>query len=261
MLEKLYKNEYERTRELVQAPDWYLEFGRVRKVRSLALGAIQAAFSGNITEAASLAKRQTIDIFEQLLAEHEVRLGIPGQDELDNHDEDREAISQIVIHHSSRAEGISLPNLSALQLLSLYVPRYQSKSAPVLNSQNQRQPIFSGHFNDKGEQVFYGYHWLVGKDGKKTRLLADDEIGWHAGNWEVNKRSAAICIDDDLAHSSPTDEALESVAQIIRDDYPAVEVTPTAIVGHNEATLSSTECPGDQFVDGWKSQLLERVAA
>ena len=63
MFEKLYKSEYESTKELVQNPDWYLEFGRVRKARMLGLGALQAAMAGNIREATNYAKQQTLDVF------------------------------------------------------------------------------------------------------------------------------------------------------------------------------------------------------
>ena len=257
MFEKLYKSEYESTKELVQNPDWYLEFGRVRKARMLGLGALQAAMSGNIREAADHAKQQTLNVFEQLLEEHSVRIGDPHTDELDNQDEDRQPITQIVIHHSSRAEGLSLSALNAMHLLRLYLPVYQNKQRPVLNSTGQHQPIYSGHFDEVGEQVFYGYHWKVGQDGRVDRLLDDSALGWHAGNWEVNKRSVGICIDDDLAHKNPTEDALNAVAAIISTHYADIATSESAIIGHKEA--SETACPGDHFIDGWKNELVRRV--
>jgi hypothetical protein len=259
MFEKLYKSEYERTKELVQAPDWYLEFGKVRQARLLGLGAVQAAFSGNITEAVNYSKQQMLDVFEQLLAEHEIRLGIPGEDELDNQDEAREAISQIVIHHSGRAEGLSLPTLSAMHLLRLYVPVYQNKENPVVTRDGKHQPIYSGHFDATGEQVFYGYHWKVNQDGEAIRLLDDSAVAWHAGNWEVNKRSIGICIDDDLEHKTPSDLALNAVADIIKSNYSTVRFDNEGIIGHNEASKSA--CPGDEFIGGWKNDLLQRTAS
>lgn len=255
MIEKIFQGELERTREMVQEPDWYLEFGRARKARLLGLGAAQAAFSGNIGQAAVYARRRMVDIFEQLLISHDVRLGIPGEDELDDQDEDRQSISQVVIHHSSRENGISLASLNALHLLNLYVPVYQNIRNPVLDSAGRHQPIYSEHFNELGEQVFYGYHWKVDQDGNATRLLNDEAIGWHAGNWEINKRSVGICIDDDLEHKSPTDASIESVAQILKDHYQQLEITGSTVIGHNEA--SKTACPGDEFLGGWKNRLLE----
>jgi hypothetical protein len=257
MFKKLYESEYDRTKELVNEPDWYLEFNKVRQVRLIGLGAVQAAFSGNVTEAVNYAKQQMLDVFEQLLSENNIRLGRPGEEELDNQDEGREAISQIVIHHSGRAEGLSLPALSAMHLLRLYVPVYQSTNNPVLNSKGDHQPIYSGHFNEAGEQVFYGYHWKVNQDGKTTRLLDDSALAWHAGDWDINKHSVAICIDDDLEHKSPTQDSLNSVADIIKNNYSFLPVSGKSVIGHNEA--SSTACPGDEFINGWKKDLLQRV--
>jgi len=259
MIDEVFRNEYQRTRELVQKPDWYLEFGKERRARLLGLGAVQAARSGDITKAAHFAKRQTVEIFEQLLEEDAVRLGIPGVDELDDQDELREPISQLVIHHSNRAEGISLSNLSALQLLNVYLPVYQNKNKPVLNSHGEHQPIYSGHYNKLGKQVFYQYHWFVKQDGEAIRLLDDDALAWHAGDWEVNKRSVAICIDDDLNHKSPTQDSFESVVDIIQKHYSYIPVEPKAIIGHKEAN-EKTECPGDRFIGGWKNDLLKRIA-
>ncbi|MFZ1250291.1 MAG: peptidoglycan recognition family protein [Candidatus Microsaccharimonas sp.] len=260
----LFRTEYERTRQLVERPDWYLDFGRMRQARLLGVGAVQGAFKGSILEAAQYAKQQLVDIFEQLLAEHEVRLGVPGQDELEDQDDVREPITQAVIHHSSRAEGISVSQLNALHLLQLYVPRYRDKNRPVLNSKKQHQPIYSGHFDENGNQVFYGYHWKVQQDGSIQRLLADSAIGWHASNWAVNVRSVGICIDDDLENKNPTDEALEAVATILKKHYPYLPPTNQAVVGHNEASEmdgrpATTVCPGEGFLKEWKTTLLTRV--
>jgi hypothetical protein len=249
----LYKSEFDRTRELVQRPDWYLEFGKLRQLRLLGLGALQATLKGKITRAAEEARNETLAVFEQLLETDQVRLGRPGEEELDDQDKDRQPIDTVVIHHSSRAEGISLPALNALHLLNLYVPVYQNKKQPVLNSHNEHQPIYSGHFDELGRQVFYGYHWKVERDGTTKRLLPDSALGWHAGNWEINKKSVGICIDDDLASKTPTPESLEAVAGIINEHY-----TGMTVIGHNEA--SQTVCPGAHFKHGWKLELLDLLS-
>ncbi len=248
-----YQSELERTRQLVKAPDWYLEFGKVRKAKLLGLGALQAAFRGNISQAAATARLRMFDDFEQLLQADEVRIGRPGVDELDDHDSYREPIDTVVIHHASRAEGISLPALNALQFLSTYVPRYQEKGNPILNSQGQHQPIYSGHFNENGRQVFYLYHWKVAQDGTVQRLLPDKALLWHAGDWAINKRSVSICIDDDLLFKAPTPESLQAVAGIINTNYAGMNV-----IGHSEAS-ATTICPGNRFMKGWKLELLARL--
>lgn len=54
--DKLFASELERTRNLVQSPEWYMSYGRIQKARALGLGAVQAAKSGSITEARHKAK-------------------------------------------------------------------------------------------------------------------------------------------------------------------------------------------------------------
>jgi len=156
LYERLFDSELERTRNLTQSPDWYMEYGRVQKVRALGLGALQAAKSGSIPEARRHFKQQQIEIFEQLLAEDAIRLGTPGIDELEDWDQERASIDQIVIHHSHRKDGISLSQLNAMHLLRLYLPRYQQ--GDLKTSDGRLQPLYSAHFDGDGSQVFYGYH-------------------------------------------------------------------------------------------------------
>jgi N-acetyl-anhydromuramyl-L-alanine amidase AmpD len=124
------------------------------------------------------------------------------------------------------------------------------------------RPLWSGHFDGRGNQVFHGYHWLVRRDGSAERLLPDAAIGWHAGNWEVNRCSVGICIDDDLEECAPQSEVVEGIAALIQDNYPTVAAAPAgAIVGHHEVSKIPTICPGAQFDPGWRRQLVGLVGA
>jgi hypothetical protein len=253
--ERLFTNELERTRELVQSPDWYTEYGHIQRVRTLGLGALHAAKPGAITNARRNFKQHQVSIFEQLLTEDAVRIGDPKTDELENWDEERAPIDHIVIHHSHRADGLSITQLNAMHFLRLYLPRYQQ--GDIKTSTDQLQPIYSAHFNEAGKQVFYGYHWKVEQNGEVRRLLTDDALAWHAGDWEMNKRSVAIVIDDDLTNKSPTPESLDSVVSILSEHYSSVNVSPTTIIGHK--AISNTLCPGNMFDVGWKQELLDKL--
>jgi hypothetical protein len=146
--------------------------------------------------------------------------------------------------------------LDAMHLLRLYVPVYQNPPADVA-AELKNQPLYSGHFDETGRQVFRAYHWLVRQDGTTERLLEDDKIGWQAGDWDENCRSVAICIDDDLTDARPTPDALEAVAQIIEQHYSQLSISPDTVKGHNEVV--DTICPGREFIGGWKTQLLDRL--
>ena len=86
------------------------------------------------------------------------------------------------------------------------------------------------------------------------RLLNDDEIGWHAGNWDTNCRSIAICLDNDYSKSEPTDLVLKSMTNLIKRKYPQIKARN--IVGHCEIN-PKTECPGGSFLKEWKPKLIQ----
>jgi N-acetyl-anhydromuramyl-L-alanine amidase AmpD len=106
-----------------------------------------------------------------------------------------------------------------------------------------------------GRQAFYAY-FIVRMDGGVERLLADNEIGWQAGKWEVNCRSVGIVLDNDLEDVTPPDIALDGLAQLIREHYP--HVSHDRIFGHREVNPKTT-CPSEHFLSGWKKELLMRL--
>jgi N-acetyl-anhydromuramyl-L-alanine amidase AmpD len=123
------------------------------------------------------------------------------------------------------------------------------------------EPIGSGHLRN-GKQVFWPYHWIVRKDGRAERLLYDSEIGWHAGNWDINCRSVAIVLDNDYEESLPSRTELFAVASIVTRHYPGVSIG--RVLGHQEVN-PRTACPSKLFLDaagrkGWKSELLDLIA-
>lgn len=93
-------------------------------------------------------------------------------------------------------------------------------------------------------------------DGTAERLLHDSELGWHAGNWEINKRSVAICLDNDYDDQDPSPAVIKSLAVLIKHQYP--QVAHSKIIGHCEARQGTT-CPGVNFTSTWKTHLLERL--
>jgi hypothetical protein len=192
------------------------------------------------------------EAIEALLDAGTVHLGTadPGWDS------ERQAIDRIVIHHTSRPPGMRASYLNAMHLLRLYVPVYNHPTAAD-RARVAGQQIASGHVR-RSRQVFWGYHWLVRRDGTTQRLLMDWETGWHAGDWATNCRSVAICIDDDLENRMPTGTALEAIARVIRDQYSTVDPTARSLLGHREVNPRRT-CPGDLFLSTWKSMLLERL--
>lgn len=170
-------------------------------------------------------------------------------------DVQRTGIDTVVIHHTSDPPGLSLARLSAIELIRLYAPYFASPTARE-NQPLKGQPIYSGHVRN-GMQVFWPYHWIIRSDGSAERLLSDDEIGWHAGNWNVNCRSVAIVLDNDYQYGRPGRKELNALAHIIAVHYG--RVTPRRVLGHREINPKTT-CPSEIFLDGketgWKRNLL-----
>jgi N-acetyl-anhydromuramyl-L-alanine amidase AmpD len=80
--------------------------------------------------------------------------------------------------------------------------------------------------------------------GEVKRLFPDNETGWQAGNWEVNCRSVAICLDNDFENSRPSAEVIATIVKIIKENYNYVE--KARIFGHREVNQKTT-CPGFIF--------------
>ncbi len=233
----------------IKKPDWYFTI-----VPDLETIIKQATEQGN-DKIFDDYKKLIYDFFEKQLALKTIFLATTGK----NQDLDRVPIDTVVIHHTKNPPGLTPKRLSAMELVRLYAPYYASPKY-ANDASFKGQPIYSGHFRNS-EQVFWPYHWLIRKDGTTERLLLDNEIGWHAGNWEINCRSVAIVFDNNYLDDKPSEIELRAVASIIKENYK--NVLKTNIIGHCEAKPTEI-CPSKLFLDhnghrGWKYDLLDLI--
>jgi hypothetical protein len=232
-------------RQCLSQPNWYeLLASDFKRLEDLAAKEVDYNKRKRI-------KDEAYGLVEQALVHNTIPLASVGPDL----DAERQPIDTIVIHHTKNQPGMTLARLNAMQLLRIYGMYYNNPSDPR-ETEFKGQPIWSGHFQNE-QQLFWGYHWLIRNDGQVNNLLNDLAIGWHAGNWDVNKRSIAVCIDDDLTESEPKDAVLESIADLIESKYPYID--KARIIGHSDAN-SSTECPGNSFHDVWRAKLLSKFS-
>ncbi|MDE2188102.1 MAG: N-acetylmuramoyl-L-alanine amidase [Patescibacteria group bacterium] len=234
-------------KEKITDPHWYFEVPALMKAMKELHDKDRAAYE--------LEKERIYDFFEAELGKETIALGTTGKD----FDAERKPIDTIVVHHTSLQPGLTKERLSAIDLVRLYAvefaaPKYREDAAI------KNRPIWSNHLRD-GRQVFWPYHWIVRVDGNAERLLEDYEIGWQAGNWDVNCRSVAIVFDDEFEDKDPADIQLEGAAKIIREHYPLIK--KENIIGHCEVR-GHTDCPSPNFLSkngkiGWKSKLLTLV--
>lgn len=228
---------------VITQPDWYVTlYSELQTLR-------QQWEAADTAEATAI-KQAVRGFFEHALEANELALAEHGP----NLDAGRQPIDTVVIHHTSAAPGYYLPYLNAVHLLNIYVPYFMHPTVPG-EEQLKGQPLWSGHVRH-GRPVFYAYHWLMRMDGTFERLLEDDEIGWHAGSWGINRRSIAICLDNDYEYADPSPDILQKLGEFIAAHYP--HVPSERIFGHGEASNQPTLCPGAHF-DHWKSALVHAV--
>jgi N-acetylmuramoyl-L-alanine amidase len=233
---------------LLAKADWYLAI--VPEIEEIKKG-----LEGKSEVEQDACKKELYDFFELHLRNGDIAL----EQNPPNTDAERKPIDTIVIHHTSNPAGMSKERLSGIELIRLYTP-YFYKPKIEADASIKGRPIYSGHFRN-GQQVFWPYHWFVRNDGSAERLLEDSEIGWQAGNWDINCRSVAICFDGNYENRRPSNIELRAAAKIIHQHY--ANVSKERIFGHREINLKTT-CPSNLFLSdtgkrGWKEDLLAAI--
>lgn len=232
-----------RWREVIKKPDWYVRlYPELQELRR------RWEAETDPGKAAAI-KKHVRGFFEAALQEGTIALAADGPDL----DAQRKPVDTVIVHHTSSEPGYRLSYMNAVHMLNIYVPYFMNPTDET-ERQLRHAPLWSNHVRAGGRPVFYAYHWLMRMDGTFERLLEDDELGWHAANWDVNCRSIAICLDNDYEKKDPDEKILRALADFIREQYPDVDAS-RRIFGHSEVSGQLTICPGGNFVDGWKQDL------
>lgn len=145
-------------------------------------------------------------------------------------------IEKIVVHHEAQFAPDVYEN----------TPRY------VTEAQYQNNTSIPG-------SVGIQYHFHIDNVGTISRLRPLSTFLWHCGDYAVNQRSVAICVDGDFSsgHQTPTREQYESLKQLLDDlstqhpEFPAVQAD---VFPHRK--FFATNCCGDNlvgFVDGYRT--------
>ena len=98
------------------------------------------------------------------------------------------------------------------------------------------------HRRPNGNGNHIAYHYLINKDGDIANTRPIEEIGYHCGNWSMNKRSVGICLEWDFRvwEEAPTKAQLKTLERILAllDKGQRIK----AVLGHRD--VRATECPG-----------------
>lgn len=95
-------------------------------------------------------------------------------------------------------------------------------------------------------------HYLVGEDGRRYQLVADQERAWHAGpsRWsgvaDINSISIGIELDND--GSEPfADAQIESLLVLLADLTGRLGIQPHLVVGHGDVAPTKKDDPSVHF--------------
>lgn len=98
-------------------------------------------------------------------------------------------------------------------------------------------------------------HYLIGRDGKRFQLVADDQRAWHAGggHWgtitDINSVSIGIELDNDGQVEFP-DAQIASLLTLLQDLCERHSIPRTQIVAHADFAPTRKQDPGTRFP--WK---------
>lgn len=94
------------------------------------------------------------------------------------------------------------------------------------------------------------YHYMVDRNGTVYRNVAEGNIAWHAGVWDMNVRTVGICGETD----GWTTQARDSFVTLARDisgryKFP---LNRNTVIRHREVPgHPGTDCPGSLPIDAW----------
>lgn len=125
------------------------------------------------------------------------------------------------------------------------------------SSGHQFEKINSYHqkkWNYKSILGFYGgYHVLIEKDGLIKRYRADNEIGAHDADENVN--SLGVCLAGNFSLEHPTELQAESLRDVLLEWTGKYNIPITRIDPHRMG--DTTECPGKLLPDEWARDLIK----
>jgi len=90
------------------------------------------------------------------------------------------------------------------------------------------------------------YHYIIDNVGDIYQCLPETEVGYHAGNLTINKKSISIKFDGNMELQKPTISQITAYKELIkylitqRPDLPIV--LKSSIKGHKD--IKPTACPG-----------------
>lgn len=101
--------------------------------------------------------------------------------------------------------------------------------------------------NPDSKSYFTQYHYLVAGDGTVRNARPVEDIGWHCGDWKVNKSSIAICMAGDFREDELEGKQLKAVTKLVDTLKKDYGIKANNVKGHRN--YKATVCPGTNITD------------
>lgn len=95
-------------------------------------------------------------------------------------------------------------------------------------------------------------HYLIGRTGAVTQLVAEERRAWHAGagEWrglqDINSRSIGIELDNTGDHPFPEPQMM-ALETLLRDIMKRWSISPDDVIGHSDMAPGRKWDPGPRF--------------
>lgn len=101
-------------------------------------------------------------------------------------------------------------------------------------------------------------HYVVSKNGDVTQMVKEEDIAWHAGNWDYNEASVGIEHEGYTAKDDVTDAEYRASAELTKDicNRNGIAKTRSYIIGHNEVPGATHTDPGPYWDWDYYMQLV-----
>jgi hypothetical protein len=152
-------------------------------------------------------------------------------------------IDTIVIHHSATPS-----TLDTKKSLNSFNNSHKQRFYDAY-PKSQKQPLGGT------EYPYIAYHYCIDRKGAITKTRQHEFIGYHAGNWDVNKDSLGILLIGNFDIEYPTDAQLNACQGLVQELKKKLSIEK--ILGHRQV-VSYKSCPGKNVTDDYIYSLLDK---
>jgi len=154
-------------------------------------------------------------------------------------------IKKFIVHHSASLRSGNSHQLQAIDRYHRDKNWGSSKNPAKCKPSSIINPV-------TGKGYYAQYHWIIEPNGERIQTARENEIRWHAGDY--NDTSLGICLPGNFDIELPTPEQEIELGKLLKElkgRYLGAD-----IVYHRDLPGVTKSCPGKLIPPGWALKLL-----